>query len=84
MFRDLHQHAKFMSTVVYSQTQFIQTLWECSLRIKRVSVKRGLTVLSEVANDLSYLKLSQRVAGSLSRFFQKLVWGVRLIFVFYF
>ena len=53
MFRDLHQRAKFMSTVVYSQTQFIQTLWECSLRIKRVSVKRGLTVLSEVANDLS-------------------------------
>ena len=27
MFRDLYQHAKFMSTVVYSQTQFIRTLW---------------------------------------------------------
>ena len=26
MFRDLHQHAKFMITVVYSQTQFIRTL----------------------------------------------------------
>ena len=25
----------------------------CSLRIKRMSVKRGLTVLSEMANDLS-------------------------------
>ena len=56
MFRDLHQHAKFVSTVFYNQTQFIRTLWghrKCSLRIKRVSVKRCLTLLSEVANDLS-------------------------------
>ena len=27
MFRDVHQNAKFMSTVVYSQTQLILTLW---------------------------------------------------------
>ena len=84
-FRDLRR-----STVKLRSYGHCGSHRKCSLCIKRQSVKWGLTVLSEVADDLSTNNFSLIWrTGSESQvpsldFFTKLVQGIDLIFVFNF